>query len=632
MQLSRTRLICRAHNRFNPSIALWQHFVQPGSPGPRDRRQLSTATETAQDGANSSSKGDNTHARDAQASEAVTDNAAEPPNAEAKQLPVRRMTTVKGRWLSSKVEVSIAKNKHLKRTMPTPSNVEYQDQLVTAKDAFAKSQDYEGVVVRPIVVGKVRESALPWCVNMEGEPTMTGLDRLQSEIEKFYKYTQPDRYETAARKHLIEQVQRQVKQFLPKYNIEVFGSERTGIAMPLSDIDFRLVLKSQPSDPAQVPKFPPDTKERKKGTRLLSNLYWRVFNKNGAYLLAAIRHARYPLVAAQDRKSGLDVQVVLSNDTSISRVTMQEYMEKIPYLRELYWVVKTMFDTRGLSDVFRGGFGSYSLFMMVVASIKHAPKPPRDSARALLHFLDFWGNFDTTKHGVSIEPAHLFDKAKHPVLTDTQRARLQSGETKPLPPYMLSLRDPADETNDLGRKGIAIKHVQATFRDLHKNLLLDTKFNKRASILCPLVGTSYMLQLERRKKLQNYGREWVEREQKDLAQLAKEVREGGWQSVVDAVDEEVLKDSVEEDVEENTLKMMEEEEARLRLAKEERDREWKRLSEEQTRRLKEEAQNTSILDHGDTMSSILGTGTLAVEDPQTSKDSVDGQGDEAKKA
>ncbi|KAI4915093.1 hypothetical protein J4E90_005131 [Alternaria incomplexa] len=209
---------------------------------------------------------------------------------------------------------------------------------------------------------------------------------------------------------------------------------------------------------------------------------------------------------------------------------------------------------------------------------------------------------------------------------------LQSGETKPLPSYMLSLRDPADETNDLGRKGIAIKHVQATFRDLHKNLLLDVKFNKRASILSPLVGASYMLQLERRRKLQNYGREWVEREQKDLAKLAKEVREGGWQSVVDAVDEEVLKDSVEEDVEENTLKMMEEEEARLRLAKEERDREWKRLAEEKTRRLKEEAQNMSILDHGDTMSSILGMGMPAVEGPQTSKDGVDGQGDEAKKA
>ena len=157
-----------------------------------------------------------------------------------------------------------------------------------------------------------------------------------------------------------------------------------------------------------------------------------------------------------------------------------------------------------------------------------------------------------------------------PILLFTSSTMLttsQSGETKPLPSYMLSLRDPADETNDLGRKGIAIKHVQATLRDLHKNLLLDLKFNKRASILCPLVGTSYMLQLERRRKLQNYGREWVEMEQKDLAKLAKEVREGGWQlakeSGVDAVDEEALK----EDVDENTLKMMEEEEARLRVAK-----------------------------------------------------------------
>lgn len=221
-------------------------------------------------------------------------------------------------------------------------------------------------------------------------------------------------------------MQRQVKQFLPKYNIEVFGSERTGIAMPLSDIDFRLVLKSQPSEPAQVPKFPPDTKERKKGTRLLSKLYWRVFNKNGAYLLAAIRHARYPLVAAQDRKSGLDVQVVLSNDTSISRVTMQEYMEKIPYLRELYWVVKTMFDTRGLSDVFRGGFGSYSLFMMVVASIKHSPHPRNDAAGALINFLEFWAKLDTITRGVSVEPVEFFYKKEHPVITDTARSKIKA--------------------------------------------------------------------------------------------------------------------------------------------------------------------------------------------------------------
>lgn len=194
--------------------------------------------------------------------------------------------------------------------------------------------------------------------------------------------------------------------------------------MPLSDIDFRLLLKSDSIDPARD-KLPPSTEQRRKGIQTLQNLYHRGISKTEAYLLPALRHARYPLVTAQDRKSGLDIQIVLSNDTSISRVIMQGYMDEIPYLREVYWVVKTVFDVRGLSDVFRGGFGSYSLFMMVVASMKHASESPKDPARALLHFLEFWGTFDTTRQGVSIEPAFFFDKAKYPVLTDTQRAKLE---------------------------------------------------------------------------------------------------------------------------------------------------------------------------------------------------------------
>jgi non-canonical poly(A) RNA polymerase PAPD5/7 len=250
------------------------------------------------------------------------------------------------------------------------------------------------------------------------------LPRLQPEIARFYRYTNPDRYEIIARNHLIEQVRSHVRKWLPTYSVEVFGSERTGVAMPLSDIDFRLLSKSDVLDPAQA-KFPPSVQERRVGIKTLQKLYKQGLCKDKAYLLPSLRQARYPLVTAQDRQSGLDIQIVLANDTSISRVIMQDYMEEIPYLRELYWVVKTIFDVRGLSDVFRGGFGSYSLFMMVVASIKHAPKSPKDSARALVHFLDFWGKFDTTKQGVSIEPAFFFDKAKHPVLTDTQRAKLE---------------------------------------------------------------------------------------------------------------------------------------------------------------------------------------------------------------
>ena len=197
------------------------------------------------------------------------------------------------------------------------------------------------------------------------------------------------------RKHVLE--------VLPKHVLEVFGSERTGIALATSDIDFRLIRRSKLVNPAEA-KLPPTPRQRSQAINELRQLYWNNLKMHQAYLLPALRHARYPLISLQDRQSGLDVQIVLSNDTSISRVIMQDYMEQYPYLRQLYYVVKTMFDVRGLSDVFRGGFGSYSLFMMVVASIRHNPHPRNDAAGALMNFLKFWCDFDTSKHGISLDP------------------------------------------------------------------------------------------------------------------------------------------------------------------------------------------------------------------------------------
>jgi len=245
---------------------------------------------------------------------------------------------------------------------------------------------------------------------------------LRLEITEFYNYTTPNHHETLARKHVVERVRNHLREWIPDYKVEVFGSERTGIGMPLSDLDFRLVPKSESLDPAQA-RLPPSQTQRNKNIKMLQELRYAGFRNNKEYLLPVVRHARYPLISAQDAQSGLDIQIVLANDTSVSRVIMQGYMDEIPCLRELYCVVKTIFDTRGLSDVFRGGFGSYPLFMMVVASLKHTPSPPGDSARALFNFLHFWGKFDTAKRGISIEPAYFYDKAEHPVLTDVQRAK-----------------------------------------------------------------------------------------------------------------------------------------------------------------------------------------------------------------
>jgi non-canonical poly(A) RNA polymerase PAPD5/7 len=219
-------------------------------------------------------------------------------------------------------------------------------------------------------------------------------------------------------------VRNHVRQTLPDHVLELFGSERTGLTLATSDIDFRLLKKEKLEDPT-LGRLPPTPKEREEAMKHIHKLHWDGLLKHKAYLLPTLRYARYPLISIQDRQSGLDLQIVLSNDTSLSREIMKGYMEQYPYLRQLYFVVKTMFDVRGLTDVFRGGFGSYTLFMMVVASIRHMPHPREDVAGALINFMKFYRNFDTTKKGLSIEPVWMFEKSEQAVLPGKAKWKIE---------------------------------------------------------------------------------------------------------------------------------------------------------------------------------------------------------------
>lgn len=236
------------------------------------------------------------------------------------------------------------------------------------------------------------------------------------EIQKFHNFIQPSQAEAIARKHLIEQVRQHVQNILPGYTLEVFGSQRTGLAFAASDLDLRLVPVHVLSD-AALAKLPPSPAERSGRMEDLRRLFTVLRRRHQKdYLLSVLRWARYPLISLHDRASGLDVQLVLSNDTSVSREYMQRYMREYPYLPRLYSILKAALDVRGLSDVFRGGIGSYSLFMMIVASLKHKPHPRNDAAGALLHFLDFWVHLKADLHGVSIDPPEFFNKSEQVVM------------------------------------------------------------------------------------------------------------------------------------------------------------------------------------------------------------------------
>lgn len=226
-----------------------------------------------------------------------------------------------------------------------------------------------------------------------------------------------------ARNYVAEKIQEDVREIIPDRTLEVFGSQRTGLALSTSDIDFRLLPNERPLENMPV-GVPPRHTERKENVRALRKLRSELVRKD-TIILPLFRHARYPLVGFQDRDTGLDVQIVGSNDTSLSRDIMNDYMKEYPHLRQLFFVVKTMFDVRGLTDVFRGGFGSYPLFMMIAASLKHHPHRRQDAAGGLINFLHFYATFDTTNFGISVDPVEIFNKNQNPVMSEPVKSKLK---------------------------------------------------------------------------------------------------------------------------------------------------------------------------------------------------------------
>ncbi|UPX09446.1 Polynucleotide adenylyltransferase [Ascochyta rabiei] len=514
MHAIRPRPTCRAHNNFSPSIALWQHFIAPNERLQPWQLKSPFATEAPR----SHDDGVLVPDRGVGASELKDASGS---------ILIKRFKTDRGNWRSRDLspkpgELGEQKQGVSRRGHIPGTRQDAEKLLIYAKEAYEKASDYQGVTVQPIRPhGLFKESHLPWASSNKG--AKSGEDRLELEIQAFHEYVRPNRAESIARKHVIEQVRRHVQKILPEYVLEVFGSERTGVAFAGSDIDLRLVPKHIMADTAQA-KLPPTPEDRAKRRRDLKRLHRALLHKHKHdYMLPTVRWARYPLITLQDRASGLDVQLVLSNDTSVSRELMQRYMTEYSYLPQLYSVVKAILDIRGLSDVFRGGIGSYSLFMMVVASLKHKPYPGNRVGGALTFFLRFWSSFKTKGLGVSIEPPEFFDKSQQVVMHAKATSHIEEGHTPPLPAWMLTLRDPADETNDLGRKTIAWKHIQTTFGNLAVKLREDVKVNTRPSLLAPHVGPMYMLHQARRKRLTKYG-EYVATEGGKHAEMGEMTR------------------------------------------------------------------------------------------------------------
>ncbi|KAK0790030.1 hypothetical protein LTR02_005532 [Friedmanniomyces endolithicus] len=403
--------------------------------------------------------------------------------------------------------------------------------------------DYPPRYIAPMDSPLKTQIPQPWALGRQAVRNMSSTDILDEEIQRFVAWAALKPAETAARQAVARQTQDFIKthmgKSIPRLRTELFGSEATGLSLASSDLDIRL------DNPDVLGPWSRRSRLMARGMRILVNQMGRSTD----YVDVSMRWSKFPIITAKHRATGIDIQIVSAPSTTNQAAVVAEYLAELPHLRDLFYVMRTTLGMRDLIDVFNGGVGSYGLFNMIVAALKRGERSsvlPPTAAGQLLYVLDFWVNFPFETHGLSIEPTPKLFK-KHPLASiapgvrqgyihaaarrgdDARAGQWAIGVVRPLQPYLLCLQDPADPTNDLGRKSNAIKNLQASCRfvlfGMRKMLGLAEAGERMRwlsdAVLDVAVGRCHEVLLERRTRVEEWGRERVELEELKAAERAE---------------------------------------------------------------------------------------------------------------
>ncbi|KAL1206614.1 UTP:RNA uridylyltransferase 1 [Cardamine amara subsp. amara] len=276
--------------------------------------------------------------------------------------------------------------------------------------------------------------------------------QLHKEIVDFSDFLLPTQAEKAERDEAVENVSSVIKYIWPTCKVEVFGSYRTGLYLPTSDVDV-VILESGLTN-TQL------------GLRALSKaLSQRGIAKN----ILVIAKARVPIIKFVEKKSNIsfDLSFDMENGPKAAEF-IQDAVSKLPPLRPLCLILKVFLQQRELNEVYSGGIGSYALLAMLIAFLKYLKdgrsSPEHNLGVLLVKFFDFYGRkLNTADVGVSCRTGgSFFSKSSKGFFN---RAR----------PGLISIEDPQAPDNDIGKSSFNYFQIRSAFA-----MALSTLTNTKA--------------------------------------------------------------------------------------------------------------------------------------------------------
>ncbi|KAJ2413108.1 hypothetical protein H4218_003150 [Coemansia sp. IMI 209128] len=303
----------------------------------------------------------------------------------------------------------------------------------------------------------------PWLIGLKrlGQGKTPDIsEMINEEVTKFVDYISPTPEEHQMRAWVIERMQRvldNMKMIAITPVAKCFGSFETRLYLPTSDIDMTIMLYREGTTKVAASY---QTKEALR--RYLFTLARELKRAGFCTKCEVIANARVPIIKTHEMVTGIAIDISINADSGVQSASVQRSFSERVYphsLRAIVLAIKQFLAQRSMNEVFTGGMGSYAITLLAVSMLQMHPRIlsggldiHKNLGVLLIEFFELYGkrfNYDNVCISV-LEKGQYLDKRRKGFHNLTQ-------------PYLLSIEDPCDKTNDVTKGTYGITRIRQTF-------------------------------------------------------------------------------------------------------------------------------------------------------------------------